>query len=96
MIALKDSPIWAALGSGIGGFDDVLGVSMPPFAYGSGLAWRAVARAEAEPLGILADGDPKAPKIDLSPAQQEWDQLFDAIGEGGIADLLRGLKGDAA
>ena len=96
MIALKDSPIWAALGNGAGGFGDVLGVAMPPFANGSGLAWRAVARAEAEPLGILADGDPKAPKIDLSPSQQEWDQLFAAIGEGGIADLLRGLKGDAA
>lgn len=96
MIALKDSPIWAALGSGIGGFDDVLGVSMPPFAYGSGLGWVAVKRAVAEELGLLKDGDPDAPKVDVSPAQQEWDRLFDAIGEGGISDLLRGLKGDAA
>ena len=96
MIALKDSPIWGALGDGTGGYADVLGTAMPPFAYGSGLGWVAVKRAVAQDLGLLQDGDPSAPKIDLSPAQQEWDQLFDAIGEGGISDLLRGLKGDAA
>lgn len=96
MVALKDSPIWAALGDGAGGYEDVLGTAMPPFAYGSGLGWVAVKRAVAEELGLLKDGDPDAPKVDVSPAQQEWDSLFDAIGEGGISDLLRGLKGDAA
>ena len=96
MIALKDSPIWQALADGTGGYEDVLGAAMPPFAYGSGLAWREVRRNEAEELGLLKNGDPAASKVDLSPAQKEWDQLFGAIGEGGIADLLRGLKGDAA
>lgn len=47
-------------------------------------------------MGLLKAGDPSAPKVDVSPAQQEWDQLFESIGAGGISDLLRALKGDAA
>ena len=96
MIALKDSPIWQAIGEGAGGYEDVIGTTMPPFAYGSGLGWVAVKREQAEALGLLAGGDPDAPKIDLSPAQQEWDALFDSIGEGGIRDLLKDLKGSPA
>ncbi len=96
MVALKDSPIWLALGNGAGGYDDVLGTAMPPFAYGSGLGWVAVSRAQAEELGLLKGGDPDAPKVDLSPAQQEWDRLADEIGSGGVADLLRELKEAAA
>ena len=42
MIALKSSPIWVALGSGVGGFDDALGNDYPPFAYESGMGWIAV------------------------------------------------------
>ena len=39
MIAQKDSPIWAALGSGAGGYDDTWGLPYPPFAIGSGMDW---------------------------------------------------------
>lgn len=39
LIALKDSPIWAALGEGTGGFGDVLGSDYPPYAFGSGMGW---------------------------------------------------------
>ena len=92
MIALKDSPIWAALGNGAGGFTDVLGTSMPPFAYGSGLAWIAQKRSVAEALGLLKDGDPDATKVDLSPAQKEFNDLVDAIGSGPIRDLIQELK----
>jgi hypothetical protein len=95
MIALKDSPIWAALGRGEGGYEDVLDTSMPPFAYGSGLGWVPVKRVDAEALGLLANGDPGATAMDLSPTQKEWDNVFDALGDGGIADLMRKLGGAA-
>lgn len=39
MIARKDSPIWAALGNGAGGYDDCWGLPYPPFAIGSGMDW---------------------------------------------------------
>ncbi len=91
MIALKDSPIWAALGNGAGGFEDVLGTDMPPFAYGSGRAWVPVRRAQAEELGLLRDGDPDAPKVDLSPADKEVAGVLQDLGDGFIADLLKEL-----
>lgn len=95
MVALKDSPIWGALGNGEGGYNDVLGTSMPPFAYGSGLGWIPVKRAEAEALGLLDNGDPGATAMDISPTQKEWNNVFDALGSGGIADLMRKLGGAA-
>lgn len=52
-IALKSSPIWAALGRGEGGFKDVLGDPFPPFAFGSGLGWRRVSREECKELGLI-------------------------------------------
>ena len=36
----------------------------------------AVKRAKAEELGLLKDGDPAAPKVDLSPAQKEWAEQY--------------------
>jgi hypothetical protein len=46
MVALKTSPIWAALGQGVGGYDDAIGSPYPPFAFGSGMAWVNVGRRE--------------------------------------------------
>lgn len=46
LVALKDSPIWDALGRGVGGFGDTLGSPFPPFAFGSGMAWTNVSRRE--------------------------------------------------
>lgn len=45
-VALKDSPIWAEIGKGVGGFGDVIGTAYPPFAFGSGMAWVNVGRRE--------------------------------------------------
>ena len=56
-IALKNSPIWAALGSGAGGFRDTLGNPYPPFAFGSGLNWGDVDRERCEELGLLKPGE---------------------------------------
>lgn len=52
-VALKSSPIWAALGNGAGGFDDTLGNPYPPFAYSSGMGWEDVDRETAEGLGLV-------------------------------------------
>lgn len=60
MIALKDSPIWEALGNGAGGFRDTLGNPYPPFAYGSGMDWIGVDRDECISLGLI-DGDEPSP-----------------------------------
>ena len=50
MVALKYSPIWAALGAGAGGFKDAIGNPYPPFAFGSGLSWFRVSKDEWEAL----------------------------------------------
>lgn len=67
MVALKSSPVWAALGAGAGGFRDALGNPYPPFAYGSGLDWEDVERGRCEELGLIGPGEvarvPDAPSI---------------------------------
>lgn len=56
MVALKDSPIWQALGNGAGGYRDTLGNPYPPFAFGSSYGWREVSFAEARQLGLIDRG----------------------------------------
>ena len=53
MVALKNSPIWQALGDGAGGFRDTLGNPYPPFAFGSSYEWVPVDRLEARELGLI-------------------------------------------
>lgn len=54
-VALKDSPIWAALGQGAGGFRDAIGNPFPPFAFGSGMTWERVSRGECDALGLVEE-----------------------------------------
>lgn len=54
-VALKDSPIWAELGDGAGGFRDAIGNPFPPFAFGSGMGWKSVGREEAKELGLIEE-----------------------------------------
>lgn len=57
MIAMKDDPFWAELGSSEY-FNDALDVSYPPFAFNSGKGWAAVPLAEVRRLGVVVrDGD---------------------------------------
>jgi len=56
-VALKGSPIWAALGQGAGGFRDAIGNPFPPFAFGSGMGWIAVTRGECIALGLIEEAD---------------------------------------
>jgi hypothetical protein len=53
LMARKDSPIWLALGEGVGGHEDALDNPYPPFAFGSGMGWREVPREEAIAEGLI-------------------------------------------
>lgn len=55
MVALKNHPIWQALGDGAGGYEDTLGNPWPPFAFNSGMGVLDVPRDEAIELGLLND-----------------------------------------
>ena len=72
-VALKSSPIWAALGNGAGGFSDTLGNPYPPFAYSSGMGWEDVDRETAEQLGLVKPDDELAALNgeSLSPSSDE-------------------------
>ena len=89
MVALKGSPIWAALGNGAGGYRDTLGNPFPPFAFGSGLAWADISRDEAIKLGLVP-GDAKAGTPSLSPSEAD---MADAARRLGFDDAFADLAG---
>ena len=64
MVALKTSPIWAALGQGAGGFKDTLGNPYPPFAFGSSYEWSELSILEAQDLGLVPKSDSALNKRD--------------------------------
>lgn len=77
MVALKSSPIWAALGE-YG--EDSTGSDVPPFAYNSTMDWADVDREEAVRLGLIGEDE----NLDLD---------FDGdLGEAEIAEALAGLS----
>lgn len=88
-VALKTSPIWAALGQGAGGFKDTLGNPYPPFAYGSGLDWTDVSAEEATRLGLtLTHQTPQ--RASLAPDERE---ILEAMGKTGLRpEDLRALN----
>lgn len=68
MIAAKGDPVWGDLGS-YENFNDALGVDHPPFAFNSGMGWRAVSAAECADLGVTGpDGTPAAEWVGESGA----------------------------
>lgn len=92
MVALKSSPIWAALGNGAGGFKDALGNPYPPFAYSSGLNWSPVSADECRRLGLdTATAD--APQASLRPGEKEIADTLARYGEDWTAALMRDLEG---
>ena len=70
MVALKNDPIWQALGDGEGGYDDTLGNPFPPFAFNSGFETVDVSRAEAEELGLISEGE------EVEPAEIDFGNLL--------------------
>ena len=83
-IALKSSPIWAALGAGAGGFRDTLGNPYPPFAYSSGLDWMEVSADECKRLGLAVGRAVKPDRVSLSPGEQD---ILDAITRYGFPQI---------
>ncbi len=89
MIALKDSPVWLELGS----FSDGMGVDYPPFAWGSGMGWRAIGLSDAEKLGVIpADWSPPPRRAVSSP--NETLECTPQISERALRDELeRRMRG---
>lgn len=90
MVALKDSPIWAALGNGAGGYRDTLGNPYPPFAFSSGMAWAGVLRRDCIRMGLIGPDDrPGVPaKVGVAPSA---DELAEASQRAGM-DVSGGLQ----
>lgn len=91
-IALKDSPIWAALGDGEGGFRDTLMNPFPPFAFNSGMGWIGVGRDECIRLGLIGEDD-EVGRPDggtLSPVEKEIAEAAERFGLTEEA-LMKGL-----
>lgn len=91
IIAMKGDPVWDALGDSAL-FDDALDVDHPPFAFNSGMRWRAVPREELEELEIdafvidggdytLEDVLETVPKPSASAAGLDDDFLRELRGE---------------
>lgn len=87
-IALKGSPIWQALGDGVGGFRDTLGNPYPPFAFSSGMDWVEVDRATCEKLGLDVSSAPSPTKPSLSPSERE---IADAIARYGFPQIAEDI-----
>lgn len=89
--ALKNSPIWQALGDGAGGFNDTLGNPYPPFAYSSGMGWEDLERETCEQYGLIRPGEAaEAPGArSLTPSDGE---LAEAADRYGFKDLLEGFE----
>ncbi len=92
MVGLKDSPIWLALADGAGGYIDTLGNCYPPYAFGSGMGWRAVSRAECVKRG-LADRlyTPAPMEATFAPAESSILAAFDALSPELQEELRREL-----
>lgn len=96
MIARKDSPIWQALGDGAGDYQDTLSNPFPPFAFRSGMAWRAVDRARCIELGLVtADEVPEPMNGRLTPSQETVNEIFDRMPADLQEELRRELEDDS-
>ena len=97
MVALKSSSVWAALGDGAGGYEDVLGNQFPPFAFNSGFDTDEVSREDAVALGLMDDED------EAKPADFDFSKLLDieaasaatrgALEAGDVSGEARDEKG---
>lgn len=86
LVALKTSEIWSLLGDPAI-FRDALGVSYPPFAFGSGTAWDVVEADEWDRLWKLANPEAAvdAPEPKEEPIPEAVKQLPPAtVSSGGL------------
>ena len=93
MVALKDSPIWQALGDGAGDYTDTLGNPYPPFAFRSGMAWQPVRRDRCVSLGLISgDESPRRTDAQLSPGEREVRAAFEKLSPDLRAEMERELN----
>ncbi len=101
MVALKNSPIWQAVGDGVGGYDDALGSPYPPFAFGSGMAWvnvdgcewKAMCKQEGKPDGLEDFGREVAAKAKASGKKMLRDEYTEEE-KAKLRELKKRLYGD--
>jgi hypothetical protein len=86
LVALKSSPIWAALGSGAGKYTDTLGNPYPPFAFNSGMDWDDVDYEECRRLGIIPDKQRPKPAGSLTPGEADFKRVAEKLG---VAEMRR-------
>jgi hypothetical protein len=92
MVALKNHPIWQALGDGIGGYEDTLGNAWPPFAFNSGMTVIDVNRDDALALGIMDQETKIEPQEDPGGLDNSLEGSVAGYAEF-ITDALRLVKG---
>jgi hypothetical protein len=85
MVALKTSPIWAALSR--------FGTPWPPFDYGSGMGLEDVSRDEAESLGLIRPSENLTPEPD--PGFNSGLEMGAAELDPVLVDWLTKSLGDA-
>lgn len=88
MVALKNHPIWQALGDGAGGYEDTLGNPWPPFAFNSGMGVIDVSRDDAVELELLDEDE------EVEPAEDDLG-LNDNV-EASVANFGHALQGALA
>ena len=54
LCAMKNSPIWKAIGFGAGGYPDTLNVAYPPFVVGEHVTWFDLSVEECEKVGLVS------------------------------------------
>ncbi len=92
MIALKNDPVWQALGDGDGGYEDTLGNPWPPFAFNSGMSTIDVSRKECVELGVMEEDDTVNP-IDGPDLNENLEASADQFDKDLLAVLeAAGLK----
>lgn len=97
LVALKNHPIWQALGDGAGGYTDTLGNPWPPFAFNSGMGVLDVIRADAMELGICDEHTVVAPQPvnrlneSVQASVANWDaELKKQLAQGGFKIIDNG------
>lgn len=90
MIAMKDSLVWQELGN----FEDGLHVDYPPFAWGSGMGWKAIGYREADKLGVIpADWTPppREPVSSPNAGLETTPKISDRAMRDELARRMKGL-----
>lgn len=91
-VALKNSPIWEALGE-YG--DDSTGSDCPPFAYNSTMEWEDVSREEAVELGLIGENEGMELDFDGDLGEAEIAEALADLSDEDAAALAAELEGIA-